>query len=382
MKIISVVAARPNFIKVAPFIRAIQNYNADNNNIIDHILVHTGQHYDSNMSDSFFVQLGIPKPNYNLGVGSGSHAKQDGETMIVFENVLENEKPDWIVVFGDVNATMSCTIIAKKMNIKVCHIEAGIRSGDMTMPEEINRIVTDSIADLLLTPDEISIQNLLNEGKSSEKIEIVGNIMIDSLDFSLPEAKKKNVEQIVKANLLEKQTEKIFHENNYSLITMHRPSNVDYKENLYAFISWLKSKANINLSIIWILHPRTKKMLEKFDLFDELITLKNVMVLDSMSYIDLICLNIHAKFCITDSGGLQEECCVIGTPFFVPRTSTERPLTLVENGGTGILIGNNYSKINDYLTVGVSSNKKEFRPKFWDGNTAKRCLDAILKQKD
>jgi UDP-N-acetylglucosamine 2-epimerase (non-hydrolysing) len=376
MKIISVVAARPNFIKVAPFIRAMNNCSSTK---IEHVLVHTGQHYDAKMSDSIFEDLEIPKPNYNLEIGSGSHAQQVGQTMIAFEKVLELEKPDWVVVFGDVNATMACTITAKKLNIKVCHIEAGIRSGDLKMPEEINRIVTDSIADLLLTPDEISVKNLLKEGKNSTNISFVGNIMIDSMDFHLEKAKAKNLKGIIENNLVFDKKLASSDENKLVAITLHRPSNVDNEEKLKKFVSWLVQQ-NTGFSFFWTIHPRTLKMLHKFELLEDLKNSKHIFLLNPLSYLDLLCLNTKVQCMITDSGGLQEECCVLGTPFMVLRNNTERASTIKENDGIGYLIGDSFDNLDKFFTLISKEKRNPHRPKHWDGKTGERCLEAILKQ--
>ena len=260
LKILSVVVARPNFMKIAPFIHAIHTHNRDqyssnnktNSFLIDHILVHTGQHYDHNMSADFFEDLNIPLPDINLGVGSGTHAEQVGQTMIEFEKVLRKIRPDWVVVVGDVNATMACAITAKKENIRCCHIEAGLRSADMSMPEEINRLVTDRLSDLLLTPDLISSENLHKEGISTDKIKFVGNIMIDTLDANLASAKSLDLHEIIENNLLytDKQLE-INGMTDYALLTLHRPSNVDNKEILTQLIEFILHELTLDLPLIW-----------------------------------------------------------------------------------------------------------------------------------
>ena len=236
MKIISVVGARPNFMKIAPFIKVVSAYNDSEENI-DHILVHTGQHYDDRMSKSFFTALEIPDADINLGIGSGSHAEQVGHTMIAFEKVLLEEKPDWVIVLGDVNATLACSVAAKKLHIRVCHIEAGLRSFDERMPEEINRLVTDRLSDLLLTPDELSIENLKKEGIPNSKIEFVGNIMIDTLESNRVKASDLIINEIIKDNFIQEQKSNDFNifkstTTPFALMTMHRPSNVDQNEVL------------------------------------------------------------------------------------------------------------------------------------------------------
>ena len=236
MKVISVVGARPNFMKIAPFIREVEKHE------IEHVLVHTGQHYDDKMSLNFFKDLNIPIADINLEVGSGTHAEQVGKTMIAFEKILQSEQPDWVVVVGDVNATLACSVTAKKMNIKVCHIESGLRSRDESMPEEINRLVTDRLSDLLLTPDEISTQNLKDEGVSPNRIKFVGNIMIDTLDANINKVKKINLLDVVLKNHITQQpNEKIKNLNSFGVITLHRPSNVDSKEILSSIVSFFSN---------------------------------------------------------------------------------------------------------------------------------------------
>jgi len=242
MKIISFVGARPNFMKIAPFCKAISCFNKiQSNEKIKHILVHTGQHYDIRMSEAFFKALGIPDPDINLEVGSGSHAEQVGNTMIAFEKVLLDQKPDWVVVVGDVNATLACSVTARKLNIKVCHIEAGLRSGDMFMPEEINRLVTDRLSDLLLTPDKISSENLRKEGVPENKIGFVGNIMIDTLEENREKAMQLKLETIIRSNLAEGDLfeNNTPHDGQYAVMTLHRPSNVDSREVFEPLVNFL-----------------------------------------------------------------------------------------------------------------------------------------------
>lgn len=381
MKIISVVGARPNFMKIAPFIRAIESYNKQygiKEQAIDHVLVHTGQHYDDRMSRMFFDELGIPQANINLGIGSGSHAFQIGNTMIEFEKVLQNEKPDWVVVVGDVNATLACTVTAKKEHIKVCHIEAGLRSKDMTMPEEINRLVTDRLSDLLLTPDTIANENLIQEGVSEKNIGFVGNIMIDTLEANRSNAYALDLNEIIKTNLFKTDTapEKI--NNNYAIITLHRPSNVDQKSILGPIVDLVLNELPFELPVIWPIHPRTKNKLIEFGLWERLNDCKNIILLHPIGYVEMLRLNRDAKLMITDSGGIQEECTVLGTPCLTLRWNTERPVTLKENGGVNILVGNDIEKIRKGLQEIKNLKAIPYKPKFWDGNTAERCLQAIL----
>ena len=248
MKLISVVGARPNFIKIAPFVKAIFNHNITAGRKIEHILLHTGQHYDERMSSSFFSDLNIPEADINLGIGSGSHAEQVGRTMIEFEKVLIGLKPDWVIVVGDVNATLACSVTAKKLGIKVCHIEAGLRSNDWTMPEEINRLVTDRISDLLLTPDSISTSNLKKEGVPEEKIRFVGNIMIDTLDNFHAHSKNITINEIINSNLLNLTTTEI-RNRNFGVVTLHRPSNVDNPEILRKLVDFLINEVSIKYKL-------------------------------------------------------------------------------------------------------------------------------------
>jgi len=412
MKIISVVGARPNFIKMAPFFKGIKQYNKikssglkeKSNTIkreelpnpcanpfadsaISHVIVHTGQHYDDQMSRAFFEQLEIPEPDIYLGVGSGSHAEQVGNTMIEFEKVVKRLKPDWVVVFGDVNATLACSLTAKKEWIKCCHVEAGLRSGDMTMPEEINRIVTDRVSDLLLTPDRISVENLKKEGIPQDKIHFVGNIMIDTLESNREKASRFDINKIISKNLLDEVSSprgrsKFYFseikENNYGLITLHRPSNVDNADVLGRIVRLLTEEISNELPLIWPLHPRTEKQLKVFGFWNEIINSANLILLQPLGYLEMLRLNMGARLMLTDSGGLQEECAVLGTPCLIMRWNTERPVTLKENGGTCVLVGNDIEKIRSEFRKALREPRSPHRPEFWDGKTAKRCLEAIL----
>jgi UDP-N-acetylglucosamine 2-epimerase (non-hydrolysing) len=381
MKIISVVAARPNFMKIAPFIRAIEAYNTTNKDKIQHLLVHTGQHYDVRMSEAFFTGLNIPDPDINLEIGSGSHAEQLGYTMIAFEKVLLDHRPDWVVVVGDVNATLSCSIAAKRLNIKVCHIEAGLRSGDMSMPEEINRLVTDRLADLLLTPDRISSENLFKEGTPGEKVKFVGNIMIDTLEANREKAASLKIADILSSNLPQGYYFKgtTPSDNNYAILTLHRPSNVDEEQVFVPLIEFLLNEVTRDLTLIWPIHPRAKKQLKTFGLWEKVITNKSLVLLEPLGYHEMLRLNMGAKIVLTDSGGLQEECCVLGTPCLTMRWNTERPVTLRENGGASVLVGNNIRRIRDEYYNTMQLERKPSRPELWDGKTAERCVEEIVQ---
>jgi UDP-N-acetylglucosamine 2-epimerase (non-hydrolysing) len=340
------------------------------------------------MSNAFFESLDIPEPNINLGIGSGSHAEQVGNTMIAFEKILLQEKPDWVVIVGDVNATLACSVTAKKLNIKVCHIEAGLRSGDMTMPEEINRLVTDRICDLLLTPDKLSSENLRKEGIAEEKIEFVGNIMIDTLVNNLEKASKLTIKEIIRKNHIDNST----HGNKiqetisfgkeitkgYALLTIHRPSNVDKLEILEPIINFLIDEVAAEITVLWPIHPRTKKMLHKFGLWEKVRSCKDLILLFPVGYHEMLRLNMDAKIMLTDSGGLQEECCVLGTPCLTLRWNTERPITLKENKGASVLVGNNVEKIRKAFHNEIKSGRIPQKPELWDGQTAIRCINAII----
>ena len=380
MKIISVVGARPNFMKIAPFVHAIENHNLTGGTPVEHILVHTGQHYDDRMSNNFFQQLNIPQADINLGVGSGSHAEQVGQTMIEFEKVLKQQKPDWVVVVGDVNATLACSVTAKKEWVKCCHIEAGLRSGDINMPEEVNRLVTDRLSDLLLTPDTLSSENLRKEGTPEERIVFVGNIMIDTLENNRSKSEALSIEQVIKGNLAAnfKLQASIPTDEKYALMTLHRPSNVDFKEVFEPLVRFLLDEVTKDYTLIWPIHPRAKKQLQTFGLYNEVSNHPNLILLEPLGYFEMLRLNMGAKVMLTDSGGLQEECTILGTPCLTLRWNTERPVTLTEHGGASVLVGNNVERIRkEYLTA-ISKERKPVRPPLWDGNAAQRCLEAII----
>lgn len=383
MKIISVVGARPNFMKVAPFISEINRYNLEslktNREQIKHILVHTGQHYDDLMSKKFFDDLEIPEADINLGIGSGSHSEQVGNSMIELEKVFVKEKPDWVIIYGDVNATLAASVTAKKLHIKVCHIEAGLRSGDLKMPEEINRLVTDRLSDLLLTPDLLSVENLKKEGIPDSSIRFVGNIMIDTLENNRAKSDRLDIKQIIKFNMISNLKEVTISKNDYAVITLHRPSNVDDKEILTSLVSFISTEVSEVLPVIWTIHPRTEKQLKLFNLWEKLIQVTNIFLVNPLGYHDMLKLNMHAKIMLTDSGGLQEECTVLGTPCLTMRWNTERPVTLREYGGASVLVGNNIDRIRKEFFNTLKESRKPERPALWDGKTAGRCLEEILK---
>lgn len=384
MKIISVVGARPNFMKIAPFIHAIDKHNsklkANSSKLVAHLLVHTGQHYDDRMSKAFFKSLGIPDADINLGIGSGTHAEQVGNTMIAIEKVLIAEKPDWVVVVGDVNATLACSVTAKKLHIKVCHIEAGLRSGDERMPEEINRLVTDRLSDLLLTPDTLSNANLKAEGVPDSKIKFVGNIMIDTLESNRDKAATITIDNILKENCLDGEQDKLINtDKGYAVLTLRRPSNVDEKDILEPIIDFLTQEVALDMPMIWPIHPRTQKMLQQFGLWEKAVACEQLVLLHPIGYHEMLRLNMNATLMLTDSGGLQEECCVLGTPCLTLRWNTERPVTLKEHGGASVLVGNNIERIREEYKIALKVGRVPQRPELWDGKTAERCVVAILK---
>ncbi|HLO59615.1 MAG TPA: UDP-N-acetylglucosamine 2-epimerase (non-hydrolyzing) [Bacteroidales bacterium] len=377
MKIISVVGARPNFMKIAPLVEAIRKHNEHHKDrYIEHILVHTGQHYDIRLSENFFSDLGIPQPDVNLEIGSGSHAEQVGNTMIAFEKVLREYKPDWVVVVGDVNATLACSVTAKKENIKCCHIEAGLRSGDMTMPEEINRLVTDRLSDLLLTPDRISNENLRKEGVPDEKIRFVGNIMIDTLEANRNRAAAISIPHMLDINHLEEAVHVNHFDSDqpYAVMTLHRPSNVDKKEVIEPLLNFLIREVASSMPLLWPIHPRTAKQLKTFGLWDSVVQSNGIRLLQPLGYHDMLRLNMGARIMLTDSGGLQEECCILGTPCLTLRWNTERPVTLREHGGASVLVGNNVERIRNEFRTTLASGVLPARPELWDGHTADRIV--------
>jgi len=364
MKIINVVGARPNFMKMAPIIKAMDCHPDE----IEQLLVHTGQHYDEKMSKSFFVDLGMPKPDIDLGVGSGSHAEQTAAVMVKFEQVCLKEKPDLVIVVGDVNSTMACTITAKKLGIRVAHVEAGLRSGDMGMPEEINRLCTDVLCDYLFTTDSGANEHLLAEGVAEEMIILAGNVMIDTLLHYKAMAQELTIGQDMGLEA-----------GNYAMLTLHRPSNVDDKETLKGIFEAL-AKVGELLPIVFPIHPRTRKMMDEFGLSHYLEPRddgKGMMVTEPLGYLEFLSLNINARMVLTDSGGLQEETTVLGVPCITLRHNTERPITIEQ--GTNVLIGNDKHRIlaaaNNVLEGRVVSGRV---PEKWDGKTAERIVEWLI----
>jgi UDP-N-acetylglucosamine 2-epimerase (non-hydrolysing) len=367
----SIVGARPNFMKIAPFVRALRDHP------VEHILVHTGQHYDHDMSKVFFDELQLPTPDVNLGVGSGSYAYQIGSTMIEFEKALIAYEPNWVVVAGDVNATAACSVIARKHKTRVAHIEAGLRSNDWDMPEEINRVVTDRVSNLLFTPDSFADDNLLREGVAAETIRRVGNIMIDTMVYERERAALLDPAEFIVRNLLAARPVTVT-PGSYLLLTMHRPSNVDDPVKLADLVSVLLELAN-TAPLVFPVHPRTRQRLEQCNLWNGLLSNPRVFPLKPLSYREMLRLTSCARVVITDSGGLQEETTVLGVPCLTLRWNTERPITLIENGGTSQLVGNDPNNIRRSYLLAVNQRRTPGSPPLWDGHTAERIVDHLLQ---
>lgn len=357
-KIISVVGARPNFMKVAPLHKEFTKFEDK----FEHLICHTGQHFDEKMSKVFFDELELPKPDFYLGVSGGSHAVQTAKVMLKFEEILISEKPDLVIVVGDVNSTLACSITAAKMNIKVAHVEAGLRSFDREMPEEKNRLVTDSISDLLFVSEPSGMKHLSQEGVSESKTFFVGNVMIDSLNFYLP---KTNTSTIIQKLDVKPQQ--------YILATFHRPSNVDDISSLKALVSFLNKLAD-DAKIVLPIHPRTLNNLKKAELFDKLNP--NIILCEPVGYIDFITLQKNAQLVVTDSGGIQEETTVLGVQCITVRNNTERPVTV--DVGTNQLIGTDFNDVlNSIKKILSGTLKKGSIPELWDGKASERIIKII-----
>ena len=367
MKIISIVGTRPNFIKIAPVVRAIGKYNASlPTNCIQSMLVHTGQHYDYDMSDIFFEHLQLPQPDINLDIGSGNHGEQTGNIMIGLEKVFYAEKPDVVVVVGDVNSTLAATLVAVKMQIPVAHIEAGLRSNDRSMPEEINRLLTDAIADYLFTPSRDANENLKREGITEEKIYFVGNIMVDSLLHDKTRAKQSKI--LLKLGL-QKQC--------YALLTLHRPANVDEKDNLFKLIQ-ASTEISRRIPIVFPIHPRTKKSISEFG-FTHFFRDERLLLTEPLGYLDFLNLEMNAKFVMTDSGGIQEETTAFSVPCLTLRNSTERPITVTEGSNT-LVSDYNFKIVEEASRIMDGKGKIGHRPRLWDGKTAERIINILAKR--
>jgi UDP-N-acetylglucosamine 2-epimerase (non-hydrolysing) len=361
LKIINVVGARPNLPKIAPLMREMRGHPE-----IEPILVHTGQHYDEKLSDVFFRQMGIPTPDVNLEVGSGSHAAQTAEVLKRVEPVLIEHKPDVVIVVGDVNSTIAVSLAAVKLGIRVAHVEAGLRSFDRTMPEEINRILTDAIADLLFVTEEDAIEHLLKEGRPRSAIHFVGNVMIDSLRHFLPIAQKSSIGHDLA--LMDRESWRRF-----AVLTLHRPSNVDSADKLRELMSAIQAVAT-ELPVIFPVHPRTKQRLAETGAINN----PQLRLIDPLGYLDFLCLLSRATLVLTDSGGIQEETTALGVPCLTLRENTERPVTISQ--GTNLLVGTDPVHIRTAAQDILAGKSKAGRiPPLWDGKAAGRIVEILLR---
>ena len=361
LRLLIVAGARPNFMKVAPLIKAIEAHNRNSDGRpIQHQLLHTGQHYDAKMSDIFFGELGIPAPDINLEIGSGTHATQTANVMKAFEPVCAKLSPHCVIVVGDINSTLACTIVAAKLRIAVAHVEAGLRSFDRTMPEEINRLVTDALADLLFTPSTDANENLQREGVPESKIKFVGNIMIDTLVENLSKARQNKTRDLLGVN-----------GEAFVYVTLHRPSNVDSKDNLREIMAELARLSN-TLQVIFPIHPRTRKMLSEFHIRASGST--GLKIVDPIGYYDSLHLTEQARFVLTDSGGLQEESTFFRTPCLTLRPNTERPITIKMGSNRLTSINSLRADIERILN---SAHRTGSVPPLWDGHTGDRIVSEL-----
>jgi len=361
LKVMNVVGARPNFMKVAPIVAAMKRAGTK----FQPLVVHTGQHYDAAMSDSFFRDLELPEPDTHLGVGSASHAAQTAAVMERFEPVVLSEKPDWVLVVGDVNSTLACALVCVKLGVKVAHVEAGLRSRDRTMPEEINRLLTDQIADLLLTPSADADANLRAEGIPQERIRLVGNVMIDSLLRNLERARASQIKHELGVGDAE-----------YGVLTLHRPSNVDQRETFARILSALESITK-TLPVIFPVHPRTRKTIAELGLSDRVAAMTNLRLIDPLGYLDFLNLYSSARLVLTDSGGIQEETTFLNIPCLTLRENTERPITV--ELGTNVIVGTDTNRIVAAANAALNGSAKKSPSSIplWDGHASERILDAL-----
>ena len=362
MKILNVVGARPNFMKIAPLMAQYGRHES-----IQALLVHTGQHYDEVMSDLFFSELGIPEPDINLEVGSGSHAVQTAEIMKRFEPVVVEHKPDVVVVVGDVNSTIACGLVAVKLGVKLAHVEAGLRSGDRTMPEEINRVLTDSISDLLFCTEQSGVDNLLAEGIAPQKIHMVGHVMIDTLLRNEEKAKKSNVLNRLNLN-----------GDGFAVLTLHRPSNVDDPAALGRILDALTIIQN-DMPVIFPVHPRTRKNLASCAVGKRIEEMPGLRLTDPLGYLDFLKLMSNAKVVLTDSGGIQEETTILQIPCLTLRENTERPVTA--RLGTNQIVGTDPATIVQAYRRAMNGDWREpVIPPLWDGRAAERIVETLLEE--
>jgi UDP-N-acetylglucosamine 2-epimerase (non-hydrolysing) len=360
MKVYLVAAARPNFMKIAPLYHELARQPW-----CEPKIVHTGQHYDANMSDAFFRDLDLPRPHFHLEVGSGTHAEQTGGVMIAFEKVAQADRPDVIVVVGDVNSTAACAMVGTKLWIPVVHLEAGLRSGDRRMPEEINRLVTDAIVDVLWTPSRDADANLLAEGVSPQRIDFVGNMMIDSFVMMRAAIERDGTRQA-----LGLETGK------YAVVTLHRPSNVDSQEALQPIVEQLVAVSR-RLPVLFAVHPRTRKRLEQFGLLEVLTREQGIRLSEPLGYVQFMNLVIAARAAITDSGGVQEETTFLGIPCLTLRENTERPVTLTQGSNRLVKVHELQACVDEVLANTWPTGR---RPECWDGSTAQRCAAALRRR--
>lgn len=364
MKLILVAGARPNFMKIAPIVRELKKRPASN---VEWRIVHTGQHYDYEMSQTFFEDLEIPKPDYFMDAGSGSHAEQTARIMTAFEKICQDQKPDVVIVVGDVNSTLACSIVAKKLLIRLAHVEAGLRSFDMTMPEEINRMVTDVITDDFFVTEQSAIENLKHEGKPTDRIHLVGHVMIDNLFYQA--AKLEDMDTATfETSALKKRLGR------YIFMTLHRPSNVDIRERFEDIMAAFAEVA-MDLPIIFVVHPRTRKMIDSF----RIIMRDNIHQLPPLGFSEALNLWKNAACVFTDSGGLQEETTALGIPCFTIRQNTERPVTIDQ--GTNVLVGNQgVGIIKAWRKFNQGKSKEGRQPPFWDGKASQRIVDILMDE--
>ena len=366
--VMCVVGARPNFMKMAPILRALAAHQPP----LPAMLVHTGQHYDQGMSQQLFQDLGLPMPDLNLEVGSGSHAVQTAEVMRRFEPALDEHKPACVLVVGDVNSTLACTLVAVKKNVPVVHVEAGLRSHDRKMPEEINRVLTDQVADRLYTTERSALENLLREGVAAERVCFAGNVMIDSLQANRSQAKP--IDQTLRAHGIDPRL--IVHEKGYGLITMHRPSNVDDADTLRRLLGILGEVAH-SLPLVFALHPRTRHNIERFGLMGR-IDARRILLLPPQGYLEMLGLMRDATLVLTDSGGLQEETTALGVPCLTLRENTERPITADQ--GSNTLVGRDGQAIRTAVAdILRGAGKRGRMPELWDGQAAHRIAADLWR---
>ncbi|HWN11083.1 MAG TPA: UDP-N-acetylglucosamine 2-epimerase (non-hydrolyzing) [Pyrinomonadaceae bacterium] len=363
LKVINVVGARPNFMKVAPIVQAMKRRKQE----FAPLVLHTGQHYDAAMSEAFFRDLELPAPDEYLGVGSASHAAQTAAVMERFEPVLLRENPDWVIVVGDVNSTLACALVCSKLGVKVAHVEAGLRSRDRTMPEEINRILTDQVADLLFTPSADADQNLLAEGIPEERIRFVGNVMIDSLLKHLPRSNSSTIREELDLN-----------EREYAVVTLHRPANVDTSDTFARVLGALEMIGR-RLPVVFPVHPRTRKTLSELGLAERVAGSKSLRIIEPLAYLDFLRLYSGARLVLTDSGGIQEETTVLGIPCLTLRENTERPITVDQ--GTNTIVGTDPERIvrEAMAVLDHGPTARHSIPPLWDGHTADRILEALMQ---